>query len=143
MNIETGTMNRTISKKVIVPDSSDIAAMRDDELMTLRDELNDAKLAIEAQLSAAKTSGNIDPEWLRRTNGALTHMRRGLTAIKQERERRSLVVKIPNDLTPAFDAIDTLRDVLKAYAVLVDAVRRFLDDDNDDNFDALERLVTS
>lgn len=140
MNYDTGTMNKTY-KKVIVPSADEIAAMNDDELLRFRTDLTDAKLAIESQLSSAKALGSMDQEWVVRTNGALSHMRRGLALIKAERERRSLVIKMPDDMNPAFEAIDTLRNVLKAYGALVNAVRTFLDDDNDDNFDALEQLV--
>lgn len=141
MTYETGTMNKT-AKRVIVPNADQIAEYTDQQLLELRSDLTDAKLAIENQLFAAQTTGNTDQEWLLRTNGALAHMRRGLSMVKTERERRSLVPKMPEDLQPAFAAIDTLRDVLKAYGTLVEAVRRFLDDDNDDNFDVLESLVT-
>lgn len=140
MNYETGTTNKTY-KKVIVPSADEIAAMTDDELLRFRTDLTDAKLAIEAQLSSAKALNSMDQEWFVRSNGALSHMRRGLALIKAERERRSLVIKMPTDLNPAFTAIDTLRDVLKAHGALVAAVRRFIDDDNDDNFDTLDQLV--
>lgn len=141
MTYETGTMNKTY-RKVIVPTADEIAEYSDQQLLALRSDLTDAKLAIENQLFAAQTAGNLDHEWLIRTNGALSHMRRGLALVKQERERRSVVPKMPDDLNPAFAAIDTLRDVLKAYGTLVEAVRQFLDDDNDSNFDLLEQLVT-
>ena len=142
MTYETGTMNKTAYKKVIVPNADEIADMSDSELAQLRTEFTDAKLAIESQLATAQATGNTDHEWVVRTNGALSHMRRGLALIKHERERRSLVPKMPDDLNPAFAAIDTLREVLKAHGALVEAVRRFLNDDNDENFDTLEKLVT-
>lgn len=141
MSFDTGTTNKTY-KKVVVPTASQIQALPDHDLMQLRVDLIDAKLAIESQISAAATTGNQDLDWAVRTNGALSHMRRGLALIKTERERRSLVTKIPQDLNPAFQAIDLLRDVLKAHGVLVTAVRNFLDEDNDDNFQTLETLVT-
>jgi hypothetical protein len=137
---ETGSSNKTY-KKVLVPSAAEIKAMPDKDLLQLRADLTDAKLAIESQISIAAATDNKDLDWIVRTNGALSHMRRGLALIKTERERRSMVTKIPQDLTPAFQAIDQLRDVLKAHAALVTAVRNFLEDDNDNNFDALEQLV--
>lgn len=140
MNIETGHNNRTI-KRIIVPSADEIASLSDSALLALRDDITDAKLAIENQIATANAIGDADPDWLIRSNGALTHMRRGLIHIKQERERRSLVPRMPDDLTPAFQAVDTLREVLKAHGALVNAVRRFIDDDNDDNFDMLVALI--
>lgn len=139
-NYETSSSNKTY-KKVVVPSAADIAAMTDKELLQLRADLTDAKLAIESQISIAAATDNKDLDWVVRTNGALSHMRRGLALIKTERERRSMTVKIPQDLNPAFQAIDQLRDVLKAHGALVNAVRNFLDDDNDHNFNILEQLV--
>lgn len=142
MNIETSTSNRTY-KKVIVPTQEEIQSLSDRALETLRTDLIEAKLAIEHQLSVSHSMDRDDDhEWLIRTNGALTHMRRGLAYVKQERDRRRVVPKMPDDLNPAFTAIDTLRDVLKAYGALVEAVRTFLEDDSDEHFDLLTQLVT-
>lgn len=137
---ETGTNNKTY-KKVVVPSAPDIAAMPDKDLLQLRLDLTEAKLAIESQISMAAATDNKDLDWVIRTNGALSHMRRGLAIIKTERERRNMTPKIPQDLTPAFQAVDELRNVLKAHGALVTAVRNFLDEDTDQNFDTLEQLV--
>jgi len=141
MTIETGTTNRTSHKRLIVPTAEQIASLSDQALNALRDDLTEAKLAIENQIANAVALGDADPDWIVRSNGALTHMRRGLGHIKKERERRQLTPRMPDDLTPAFQAVDTVREVLKAHGILITAVRRFLDDDTDDNYNTLANLI--
>jgi len=140
MTYNTGTMNTTRRDRIIVPPTAEIMAMTDDQLIALRADLVDAQTMIEAQIAAAKNSGDAHPDWLIRSNGALAHMRRGLTVIKSELMRRTGHYKptsMPADIQPAFEAIDTIKNVLKHYRHLIDTVTQFLDDDNDDNYQAL------
>lgn len=144
MRYETGTMNQTRRDRLIVPPTAEIIDMDDDQLITLRADLVDAQTVIEAQIAAAKAAGDADAQWLVRTNGALAHMRRGLTAIKSEMLRRTGHYKperMPGQIQPAFEAIDVIKDVLKDYRTLMEAVNVFLDDDNDDNYNRLCELA--
>lgn len=143
-------MNRTY-KRVVVPPSDAIVDMTDEDLNALRADLVDAKQVIEQQIKIARESGNDNGDWLIRSSGALAHMDRGLRAIKQEQIRRGVrspVGGAPDEVHAAFEALDVLRNGLKSYKTLfeqherlIDAVKAFLDDDSDENFDALERLV--
>jgi thymidine phosphorylase len=136
-------MNKT-QKRVVVPPSNEIIQMTDEQLNALRLELVDAQQMIEAQIKAAKDGGSSDAEWLIRSGGALAHMRRGLAAIKSEQTRRNggrPVGWVAGEVHQAFEAVDVLRGALKAYATLTDAVKAFLEDDSDERFAELERLV--
>jgi hypothetical protein len=148
--MRTGSMNRT-HKRVVVPPTADIVAMTDDELLVLRADLVEAQQLIETQIAAARLSGALDGDWLIRSNGALSHMRRGLSAIKAEQTRRNggrPPGLAPESVQEGFEALDVIRELLKghkgvveAYDRLAAAVRAFLDDDSDERFAELERLV--
>jgi len=136
-------MNRT-QKRVVVPPSDEIVEMTDDELLALRTDLVEAQQLIEAQITAAKAAPVVDSDWLIRSNGALAHMRRGLATIRAEQTRRNGGRPpgwAPESVQGAFDAVDVLRSALKAYKALVEAVQAFVEDDSDERFAELERLV--
>jgi len=136
-------MNRT-QKRVIVPPTDEIVAMTDDELAALRTDLVEAQQLIEAQIASAKAMPVVDSDWLIRSNGALSHMRRGLAVIKAEQTRRNGGRPpgwVPELVQDGFEALDVVRNSLRAYRVLVDAVRAFVEDDSDERFAELERLV--
>jgi len=137
-------MNRT-QKRVVVPPSDEIVEMTDDELLALRTDLVEAQQLIEAQIATAKSASvSVDSDWLIRSNGALAHMRRGLAVIKAEQTRRNGGRPpgwAPESVQGAFDAVDVLRSALKAYKALVEAVQAFVEDDSDERFAELERLV--
>lgn len=134
----------TVKDRVIVPPTDAIVAMDDTELSDLRIRLIDAAHAIESQIKQAWTIGQPDEDWLVRSTGALAHMRRGLAVIKSEQTKRGITPKfhVEADINDAFLAVDTIRTALKAAQTLRDAVRRFIEDDSDDNFAELERLVS-
>ena len=137
-------MNRT-QKRVIVPPSEEIVEMTDEELLALRTDLVEAQQMIEAQIATAKSASvSVDSDWLIRSNGALSHMRRGLAVIKAEQTRRNGGRPpgwMPGSVQDAFESVDVIRAALKAYSTLVDAVKAFLEDDSDERFAELERLV--
>lgn len=143
-------MNRT-QKRVIVPPNDVILDMTDEQLVELRADLVEAQQLIEVQIAAARSNGPVDADWMIRSNGALAHMRRGLATIKAEQTRRNggrPPGLAPESVQAGFEALDVIRDMLKthkatveAHERLVDAVKAFLDDDNDDRFAELERLV--
>lgn len=140
MTYETSTTSRTLKGRVVVPPTVEIINMSDDELTELRAELVDAQTVIEAQISAARASGDIDAQWLVRSNGALAHMRRGLSAIKSEMIKRTghyKPNKMPSGIQPGFEALDVIKDVLRDYRTLLEAVHAFLDDDGDEQWAAL------
>jgi hypothetical protein len=141
--MRSDSMNRT-QKRVVVPPTDEIVQMGDDELGVLRADLVEAQQLIEAQIAASKVSPAVDSDWLIRSNGALAHMRRGLAAIKAEQTKRNggrPLGWVAGDVQQGFEAVDVVRATLKSYAVLVDAVKAFLDDDSDERFAELERLV--
>lgn len=136
-------MNKT-QKRIVVPPSDEIVAMRDDELISLRAELVEAQQLIEVQVRAARDVGGVDSDWLIRSNGALAHFRRGLSVIKGELLKRGVgggVVGTANSVNAVFEHLDAVRSGLRAYAALHAAVVKFLDDDSDEHFAELERLV--
>ncbi len=141
--MRSDSMNRT-QKRVVVPPTDQIVQMGDDELGVLRADLVEAQQLIEAQIAASKVSPAVDSDWLIRSNGALAHFRRGLAAIKAEQTKRNggrPVQWAPDSVQDGFEALDVVRSMLKAHKALVVAVQTFLDDDSDENFAELERLV--
>jgi len=133
----------TLKDRVIVPPTDAIVAMDDTEIADLRIRLVDAAHAIETQIKQAWATGQPDEDWLVRSTGALAHMRRGLAVIKAEQAKRGTIPRfhVEADINDAFLAVDTVRQALKAAQTLRDAVKRFIEDDSDDNFAELERLV--
>lgn len=141
--MRSDSMNRT-QKRVVVPPTDEIVQMGDDQLGVLRADLVEAQQLIEAQIAAAKVSPAVDSDWLIRSNGALAHMRRGLAAIKAEQMKRNGGRPLgwaPESVQGGFEALDVVRSVLRAHKALVEAVQAFLDDDSDERFAELERLV--
>lgn len=141
--MRSDSMNRT-QKRVVVPPTDEIVQMGDDQLGVLRADLVEAQQLIEAQIAAAKVSPAVDSDWLIRSNGALAHMRRGLAAIKAEQMKRNggrPAGWAPESVQGGFEALDVVRSVLRAHKALVEAVQAFLDDDSDERFAELERLV--
>lgn len=135
-----------VRNRVMVPSMEEICALDDEALFSLRILLVDASEAIQGQMQAALDADDASPEWLARSRGALSHMKRGLATIKAELGRRDAARakarrKRP-EVSPAYDGIDALRDVLAAYVELLDAVRAFIDDDSDEAFDVLRALTS-
>lgn len=130
-------MNR---ERVIVPPTNVIQDMSDEDIMSLRIKLVDAAQTIENQIKTAFSDGTPEQDWLIRSQSALSHMRRGLAVIKATLAARGVQQpsKMGGNVHDAFVAVDALRDTLKAYNALLQAVDAFLQDDGDDNWARLE-----
>lgn len=130
-------MNR---ERVIVPPTEAIQEMSTDDVQQLRIKLVDAAQTIENQIKNAYSAGNPDQEWLIRSQSALSHMRRGLAIIKAVLASRGVKQQSTagGNVHDAFVAVDKIRDTLKGFNALLQAVDGLLTDDNDDNWARLE-----
>lgn len=128
------------NERVIVPPTNVIQDMSNEDIMELRIKLVDAAQTIENQIKTAFSDGTPEQDWLIRSQSALSHMRRGLAVIKATLAARGVQQssKMGGNVHDAFVAVDAIRDALKAYNALLQAVEAFLQDDGDDNFTRLE-----
>jgi hypothetical protein len=146
LKISTHRKNRVMRPKITVPPYEELINQPTDQLLALRVELVDAAMAIESQLALAKNDSTNDPIWEQRSHAALSHMRRGLATIKAELARRE--GRTPNQpaidprIDDAFIGVDQIRNTLKAFNQLFVAVQQFVQNDTDENFERLEKLVT-
>lgn len=132
-----------MKSKLRVPEHDEIVAMTTDALLEFRTRLVDASGTIQGAIETARASGDYDQDWWVRSQSALAHMRRGLGTVRAELSKRSGigVETQASESLEAFQAVDTLRETVKAYSALLHIVREFVEDDSDKNFERLCAFV--